>query len=137
MTVVAAGFLYFVYYFDWMIYGRSKFTLVKKADKTECKSRPIPVNESTVCGAQDLNSRVKVKLDDSYFVLDFKSFSYDAQNTRCRALCLETNNFVHEFTSSNKLTRSIRLGDTNILIERSRGRSFKELYNRLVFLFYG
>ena len=37
LTVVATVFLFFVYFFDWIIYGRSQFTLVGAENKTECK----------------------------------------------------------------------------------------------------
>ena len=118
MTIVAVGFLFFVYFFDWIIYGGSKFTLVKAAEKVKCKSRSLPINGATVCGAQDLNMRIKIKLDDSCFIVDTTYASSDTQNLRCRPLCLETDNCVAEITSSKKMTRTIQLGSSNVLLER-------------------
>ena len=94
MTTVATLFLFFVYFFDWIIYGRSQFTLVGAENKTECKSRPLPIDEATRCGAQDLNSRVKLKFDYSYFVVE------TTDNARCRSLCLEPHNLVAEISQT-------------------------------------
>ena len=132
MTIVATVFLFFVYFFDWFIYGQSKFTLVKSEHKTECKSRSLPITGAMICGAQDLNSRVKVKFDDTFFVVDTNRASDDAQSTHFRPLCLETSNFVSGFTSSKKMTRSIRLGESNMLLERPYGQSLNVSANRLV-----
>ena len=132
MTIVAIGFLFFVYFFDWIIYGRSQFTLVSEENKIECKSRSLPVTKATICGAQDLNRRVKVKLDDSYFIVDTTYGSNDAPSTRCRPLCLETNNFVTEITSFKNLACSIQLGVSSVLLERPYGQSVSVPTNRLV-----
>ena len=118
MTIVATGFLFFVYFFDWIIYGRSQFTLIREENKTECKSRSLPVTKATTCGAQDLNRRVKVKLDDSYFIVDSTYGSNDAPRTHCPPMCLETNNTVTEITSSKNLACSIKLGSSSVLLER-------------------
>ena len=99
LTIVATGFLFFVYYFDWMIYGESKFTLIKTAEKTECKSRSLPINKMTISGAQDLNTRVKIKVDDSYFIVDTSHSKNDAQCTRSPFLCVETRNVFTERVS--------------------------------------
>ena len=125
-------FLFFVYFFDWFIYGQSKFTLVETENKTECKSRSLPITEVKMCGAQDLNSRIKVKFDDTYFVVDTNRASDDAQSTHFRPLCLETDNLITEVISSNKITRSIRLGESNMLLERPYGQSLNVSANRLV-----
>ena len=131
LTVVATVFLFFVYFFDWIIYGRSQFTLVGAENKTECKSRPLPIDEATRCGAEDLNSRVKIKLDDSYFVVDT---THPSGDTRCRSLCFEPHNLVAEITDSKKLTRSIQLGDCKVLLERPLKQSPSNSNNRLVYL---
>ena len=130
LTVVATVFLFFVYFFDWIIYGRSQFTLVGAENKTKCKSRPLPIDEATRCGAQDLNLRVKIKLDDSYFVVDTPHPSVDA---RCRSLCLEPHNLVAEITDSKKITRSIQLGGCKVLLERPLKQSSNNSNNRLVY----
>ena len=130
LTVVATVFLFFVYFFDWIIYGRSQFTLVGAENKTECKSRPLPIDEATRCGAQDLNSRVKLKFDDSYFVVDTTHPSDDA---RCRSLCLEPHNLAAEITDSKKLTHSIQLGECKVLLERPLKQSSNNTNNRLVY----
>ena len=83
-----------------------------------------------MCGAQDLNTRVKVKLDDTYFVVD--TGTQNSQDTRCRPLCLDTNNFVTDITSSRKMIRSIQLGTGNVLLERPYGQSLGVPVNRLV-----
>ena len=83
-----------------MIYGQCKFTLIKEANKVESKSRLFPGNEATLCGAQDLNTRVKMKLDDSFFVVD-------TTQTDSWSLCLDTKNFVNETTSSKITLQSI------------------------------
>ena len=132
MTIVAIGFLFFVYFFDWIIYGRSQFTLVSEENKIECKSRSLPVTKATICGAQDLNRRVKVKLDDSYFVVDTTYGPNDAPSTHCRPTCLETNNFVTKIISSKKLACSIKLGSSCVLLERPYGQSVSVQTNRLV-----
>ena len=132
MTIIATGFLFFVYYFDWIIYGESKFTLIKTAEKTECKSRSLPINKMTMCGAQDLNTRVKIKLDDSYFIVDTSHSKNDAQCTRSPFLCLETRNVVTEIISSKKMTHSIQLGNSSVLLERPYGQSVSVPTNRLV-----
>ena len=132
MTVVASGFLFFVYYFDWMIYGESKFTLVKTAEKTECKSRSLSINKMTMCGAQDINTRVKIKLDDSYFIVDTNHATNDAQCTRSSFLCLETRNVVTEIISSKKMAHSIQLGNSSVLLERPYGQSISTPTDRLV-----
>ena len=132
MTIIATGFLFFVYYFDWIIYGESKFTLIKTAEKTECKSRSLPINKMTMCGAQDLNTRVKIKLDDSYFIVDTSHSKNDAQCTRSQFLCLETRNIVTEFISSKKVVRSIQLGNSSVLLERPYGQSLSTPIDRLV-----
>ena len=129
MTIVATGFLFFVYYFDWIIYGESKFTLIKTAEKTEFRTRSLPINKMTMCGAQDLNTRVKITFDDSYFVVDTSS---DAQSPRCRPACLERDNFITESTSSKKMTHSIQIGSSNVLVERPYGKSISVPVNRLV-----
>ena len=115
-----------------MIYGQSKFTLVKVAEKTECKSRSLPINNMTICGAQDLNTRVKVKLDDSYFIVDTSHATYDAQRTHSPFLCLETKNIVTEIISSKKMARSIQLGNSSVLLERPYGQSLEIPTERLV-----
>ena len=127
LTVVATVFLFFVFFFDWIIYGRSQFTLVGAENKTECKSRPLPIDEATRCGAQDLNSRVKLKFDDSYFVVE------TTDNVRCRSLCLEPHNLAAEITDSKKLTRSIQLGECKVLLERPLKQSSNNTNNRLVY----
>ena len=132
MTIVATGFLFFVYYFDWIIYGESKFTLIKTAEKTECKSRSLPINKMTMCGVQDINTRVKIKLDDSYFIVDTNHATYDAQRTRSPFVCLETRNDVTEFISSKKMTHSIQLGNSSVLLERPYGQSISTPIDRLV-----
>ena len=135
MTIVATGFLFFVYFFDWIIYGRSKFTLVREENKTKCKSRSFPVTKATIYGAQDLNRRVKVKLDDSYFVVDTTYGPNDAPCTRLqctRPLCLETNNFVTDITSSKKFACLIQLGVSSVLLERPYGQSVSVPTNRIV-----
>ena len=135
MTIIAIGFLFFVYFFDWIIYGRSQFTLVSEENKTECKSRSLPVTKATTCGAQDLNRRVKVKLDDSYFVVDTTYGPNDAPCTRLqctRPLCLETKNIVTEITSSEKLACSIKLGSSCVLLERPYGQPISTQIDRLV-----
>ena len=132
LTILATAFLFFVYFFDWIIYGQSKFTLVKMEHKTECKSRSLPITGATMCGAQDLNTRVKIRFDDSYFVVDTNGVCVDSQSTRRRPLCLETDNLVNEITSSKKLTRSIQLGNSNVLLERPYGQTNNIGANRLV-----
>ena len=116
-----------------MIYGRSKFTLVNGATKTKCKSRPLPGNEATMCGSQDLNSRVKIKLEDSYFVVETSQTSNNAQCTNCRPYCLETN-IVNHIADSKKSTDSIQLGYSNVLLERSNVQTLNVSENRLVTL---
>ena len=115
-----------------MIYGQSQFTLVREANKTKCKSRLLPDNEATTCGAQDLNSRVKIKLEDSYFVVDTTQTFNEANIGRFRPYCLETNRIVYNETDSKKSTSSIQLGDSNLLLERPYGQSFIIPENRLV-----
>lgn len=115
-----------------MVYGKNKFTLVKTAEKTQCKSRSLPINEVTMCGAQDLNTRVKVKLADSYFVVDTTYATDDAQSTHSWPLCLGVDNFVRETISSNKMTRSIQLGNRSILLERPYEQPLIASVNRLV-----
>ena len=132
MTIIATGFLFFAYYFDWIIYGESKFTLIKTAEKTECKSRSLPINKMTMCGAQDLNTRVKIKLDDSYFIVDTSHSKNDAQCTRSPFLCLETRNVVTEVISSKKMTDSIQLGNSSVLLERPYGQSISTPTDRPV-----
>ena len=132
MTIVATGFLFFVYYFDWIIYGHSKFTLIKTAEKTECKSRSLPIKKMTISGAQDINTKIKIKLDDSCFIVDTSHSKNDAQCTSSSLLCLETRNIVTEVISSKKLTRSIQLGNSSVLLERSYGQSLKIPTDRLV-----
>ena len=132
MTIIATGFLFFVYYFDWMIYGESKFTLIKTAEKTECKSRSLPINKMTISRAQDINTRVKIKLDDSYFIVDTSHSKNDAQCTRSPFLCLETRNVVTEIISSKKVARSIQLGNSSVLLERPYGQSLSTPIDRLV-----
>ena len=132
MTIIATGFLFFVYYFDWIIYGESKFTLIKTAEKTECKSRSLSINKITMCGAQDLNTRVKIKVDDSYFIVDTSHSKNDAQCTRSPFLCLETRNVVTEIISSKKMTHSIQLGNSSVLLERPYGQSLSTPTDRLV-----
>ena len=129
MTIIATGFLFFVYYFDWIIYGESKFTLIKTAEKTECKSRSLPINKMTMCGAQDLNTRVKIKLDDSYFIVDT---NHATQCIRSPIVCLETRNVVTEIVSSKKRKHSIQLGNSSVLLERPYGQSVSVPTNRLV-----
>ena len=129
MTIIATGFLFFVYYFDWIIYGESKFTLIKTAEKTECKSRSLPINKMTMCGAQDLNTRVKIKLDDSYFIVDT---NHATQCIRSPIVCLETRNVVTEIVSSKKMTHSIQLGNSSVLLERPYGQSLSTPTDRLV-----
>ena len=85
-----------------------------------------------MCGAQDLNTRVKVKLDDTYFVVDTTYGTQNAQDTRCRPLCLVTDNFVTDITSTRKMIRSIQLGTGNVLLERPYGQSSGVPVNRLV-----
>ena len=132
MTIIATGFLFFVYYFDWIIYGESKFTLIKTAEKTECKSRSLPINKMTISGAQDINTRVKIKLDDSYFIVDTSHSKNDAQCTRSPFLCLETRNVVTEIISSKKMTHSIQLGNSSVLLERPYGQSLSTPTDRPV-----
>ena len=132
MTIVAVGFLFFVYFFDWMIYGESKFTLIKTAEKTECKSRSLPINKMTMCGALDLNTKVKIKFDDSYFIVNTSHATEDAQRTRSPFLCLETKNVVTEIISSRKMARTIQLGSSSVLLERPYEQSLKSPTNRLV-----
>ena len=132
MTIVAIGFLFFVYFFDWIIYGRSQFTLVSEENKIECKSRSLPVTKAIICGAQDLNRRVKVKFDDSYFIVDTTYGFKDAPSIKCRPLCLETNNTVTEIISSKNLACSIQLGVSSVLLERPYGQSVSVPINRLV-----
>ena len=132
MTIVATGFLFFVYFFDWIIYGQNKFTLVQTAEKKECKSRSLPVTRATFCSAQDLNTRVKFKVDDSYFVVDTTYSTSDTSSTHCQPLCLETENIVTEVISSRKMIRSIQLGRSNVLLERPYGESIRVPPNRLV-----
>ena len=129
MTIIATGFLFFVYYFDWIIYGESKFTLIKTAEKTECKSRSLPINKMTLCGAQDINTKVKIKLDDSYFIVDT---NHATQCIRSPIVCLETRNVVTEIVSSKKMTHSIQIGSSNVLVERPYGKSISVPVNRLV-----
>ena len=132
MTIVAIGFLFYVYFFDLIIYGRSQFTLVSEENKIECKSRSLPVAKATICGAQDLNRRVKIKLDDSFFIVNTTYGSNDAPSIKCRPLCLETNNFVTEITSSKNLACSIQLGVSSVLLERPYGQSISTPIDRLV-----
>ena len=132
MTIVAVGFLFFVYFFDWIVYGRSKFTLVKVPNKIKCKSRSLPTNEATVCGAQDLNTRVQFQFDDSFFVVDTTHAFNDSQSTSARFLCLKMNKSFHDIRTPEKLTRSIQLGDSNVLLERPHGQSFDAPGNRLL-----
>ena len=129
MTIIATGFLFFVYYFDWIIYGESKFTLIKTAEKTECKSRSLPINKMTLCGAQDINTKVKIKLDDSYFIVDT---NHATQCIRSPIVCLETRNVVTEIVSSKKRTHSIQLGNSSVLLERPYEQSVSVPTNRLV-----
>ena len=126
---MATLFLFFVYYFDWMIYGQHKFTLISEEIKTKCKSRTIPINERTVCGAQDLNTRIKIKLDDSYLVVDTTA---DDKN---RILCLEPNVelvAIEHTRSTNKTIRSIRLGDNYVILERPYGNARNVANYRMV-----
>ena len=132
MTTVATLFLFFVYFFDWVIYGHSKFTLVKTAEKTKCKSRSVPINDITKCGAQDINTRVKIKLDSSYFIVDTSHSTNDTQCTRSSFLCLETKQNVTEVITSKKLARSIQLGNSSILFERPYEQPLNASVNRLV-----
>ena len=132
LTIVATGFLFFVYYFDWIIYGHSKFTLIKTTEKTECKSRSLPINKMTMCGAQDINTKVKIKLDDSYFIVDTNHATNDAQCTRSPFLCLETKNIVTELISSRKMSLSIKLGNSSVLLERPYGQSLSTPTDRPV-----
>ena len=83
-------------------------------------------------GAQDLNTRVKIRFDDSYFVVDTNYVCVDSQNISRRPLCLEADNLVNEITSSKKLTRSIQLGNSNVLLERPYGQTNNIGANRLV-----
>lgn len=136
MTIVAVWFLVFVHFFDWMIYGQSKFTLVKAADKIKGKSRLFPVNEATLCGAQDINTKVKIKFDDSYFVVDTIRASYGSQNTLCLPMCLETNSVVNDITSSKKLTRSLQLGYSYVLLEQPHKQAYNISDSRLVVKLY-
>lgn len=113
-------FLFFVYFFDWIIYGQSKFTLVSEPVKKKGESRPIPADEQTMCGAQDLNKRIKVKLDDSYLVVDTTAITYETHSELSSTLCLEACSklVLENNTSSEKSIRSIRLGQKCILLER-------------------
>ena len=129
LTIVATVFLFFVYYFDWMIHGHHKFTVISEEIKTKCKSRTIPINERTVCGAQDLNTKIKIKLDDSYLVVDTTA---DDKN---RILCLEPNVqlvAIEHTRSTNKTTRSIRLGDNYVILERPYGNARNVANYRMV-----
>ena len=111
MTIVAVVFLLFVYFFDWTIHGQSKFTLTKGANKAESTSRLLPGNEATLCGAQDLNTRLKLRFDDSYFVVD-------TTQTNFWSLCLDKKNFVNDSTSSKITFHSLQLGNSNVLLKR-------------------
>ena len=115
-----------------MIYGGHQFTLIKTENKTKYKPRMIPLDENTLCGAQDLNSRVKIKFDDSYLVVDTFQSSCVAQNRRWRSVCLETNSFVADITDSKKSIRFIRLGDNNVLLEQPQTHSSNVTSFRLV-----
>ena len=86
----------------------------------------------TMCGVQDLNTRVKIKLDDSYFIVDTNHANNDAQRTPFPLLCLETKNIVTEIISSKKMARSIQLGNSSVLLERPYGQSLKIPTDRLV-----
>ena len=135
MTTVATLFLFFVYFFDWVINGQSKFTLVKTAEKTKCKSRSVPINDITKCGAQDINTRVKIKLDSSYFIVDTNHSTNETEGTRSPFLCLETDNFeISPEVSSTKMARSIQLGSSSVLLERPCGEPLSVPTNRLVAL---
>ena len=72
-----------------------------------------------MCGAQDLNTRVKIKLDDSYFIVDT---NHATQCIRSPIVCLETRNVVTEIVSSKKMTHSIQLGSSCVLLERPYGQ---------------
>ena len=109
-----------------MIYGQSMFTLVKSAKKTKWTSRPLPVNDVTKCGSQDLNSRVKIKFDDSYFIID------TSYNTACRLLCFDTDSIDYNTVDLTKVASLIQLGDSKVYLERPNGQSLSAPVKRLV-----
>ena len=133
MTIIAVGFLLFIYFFDWVIYGRAKFTLVHETTKTKSKSRPLPINEHMTCGTQDINDRTKVRLDDANFIVDIMSVSAETQNnirrTLCLGLCVEPVTIGN--TSSTKSIHSIKLGEKSILLERPKPQPFSPPNYRL------
>ena len=103
-----------------MIYGRSKFTLVKNISKQKGESRPIPVNEQTICGAKDINARTKIMLDDSYFVVEVTSINDEIRSKLRSTLCLEpSDELVSDANPSlDKSVHSISLGGKCTLLER-------------------
>ena len=115
-----------------MIYGENKFSLVKTEEKTKCKSRSLLINKMTMCGALDLNTKVKIKFDDSYFIVDTSYATEDAQRKRSPFVCLETKNVVTKIISSRKMARTIQLGSSSVLLERPYEQSLKSPTNRLV-----
>ena len=86
----------------------------------------------TISGAQDINTKIKIKLDDSCFIVDTSHSKNDAQCTSSSLLCLETRNIVTEVISSKKMARSIQLGNSSVLLERPYGQSLKIPTDRLV-----
>ena len=104
-----------------MIYGQSKFTLVKQATKQKGESRLLPVNEQTTCGAQDINTRTKIKVEDSCFVVKIRSTTDEAHYKLCATLCLEPSGelvWVTNKMSSDKSLCSMKLGDNHVLLEQ-------------------
>lgn len=114
---MTTGCLFFVFFFDWITFGRNKFTLINDATKTKCCSKAmLTSNDATKCGAQDLNSRIKVELGDSCLILDSNSFNIDLKRT----LCLDANKLVFGETSDkdNKFLLSVKFGKEHVLLKK-------------------
>lgn len=109
----------FICAFDIVIHGETKFKLMRDpVDNKYCR-KPISLNDQVKCGAQDLNSRTKIMLDDSFFVVATQSHT-DARQILCLEPRIEPTSpeNICVATRRQKPLYSVKLGNETVLVHK-------------------